>query len=226
VIHVSAPPAARAAPAWLLPPAGTALGGPMPRCVPTFTAVALVLAAGCASGPQSSTPVEPATTEVGDPGRSATDPAPAVPPPGSYVPTTVGPVNRTDLPPPLQRVDALAGGDPTESACIRQGLAASLGPAADRPEAYAGAAGTTVVQCLPPAKLAATLVDRLGDPALGLGLDAGKLACARATLATSGLSPEYTVLVGGVALAEAAVIRQGATALDAACGTGLAPAPT
>jgi hypothetical protein len=40
----------------------------------------------------------------------------------------------------------------------------------------------------------------------------------------SGADPAFTVLIGGLALGEADVARQGAAPLDAACGTALAPA--
>jgi hypothetical protein len=199
----------------------------MPRCVPTLAAlplvVALALAAGCASSDQAATPTEPAAVVATDAPAGGTVPAdPAAPPAGSFVPSTIGPVESGDLPPALQGIDAMAGGDPAEAACIHQGIAASIGPDADRPAAHAGVAGTTVAQCLPPAKLAATLVDRLRDPDLGLALTTSQLACIRATLASEVPSPAYTVLVGGVALDDVVVIRQGAGPLDAACGTRIA----
>jgi hypothetical protein len=190
----------------------------MPRCVPTLAlAAGLVLAGGCASAEQTAAPPgSPATVAGSEP----------LPEPGSFVPTSAGSIAPAQLPPGLQAVDAMAGHDPTEASCIRQGIAASVAPGEDRPEVGAGVAGTAVVACLPPAKLAATLADRLADPALGLGLTASQLACVRATLAGDGASPAYTELIGGVALGDATAVRQGAAGLDAACGTRLAsPAP-
>jgi hypothetical protein len=194
----------------------------MPRCVPVLAAPALVVAlalTGCASSDQSGAPEpQPASAT----GSLAPNPGPT-PAPGSYVPTTAATVSPDDLPAGLRGLAALAGGDPAEAACINQGIAASLAPDADRPAARAGVAGTTVVQCLPPAKLAATLTDRLGA-ALGYKLTAGERSCIRATLVGSVADPTYTVFVGGVALGDAAVVRQGAGPIDAACATHLTAA--
>jgi hypothetical protein len=148
--------------------------------------------------------------------------SPVTAPVATDVPTTVGPVSKESLPPSLRGVSGLAGGDPAEAACIDAGIVAALGADAD-PEAHAGIAGTAVVQCVAPAKLAAALAERLGSPALGLALDGDRLACARATFVRSAADPVFTVLVGGLALEDVAVVRQGAVPLDAACGTALAP---
>jgi len=79
-----------------------------------------------------------------------------------------------------------------------------------------------VVECLPPAKLAAALTDRSRDPALGLNLNEGQAACVHANLATSAASPDYTLFVGGLALGDKAAVAKGATVIDTACGTALA----
>jgi hypothetical protein len=168
----------------------------------------LALAAGsaCSSGSEGADP--PPTAAV------ATD-----------VPTSSGAVDRRSLPEPLQHVSGLAGADEAEASCIDAQMVTALVPGtAIAADALPGVAGTAVVQCLSPAKLAAALTERLASPALGLGLDEAKLECARATFVQSAADPALTVLVGGLALGEADVVRQGAAPLDAACGTGLAPA--
>jgi hypothetical protein len=193
----------------------------MPRCVPRLAVAVLALAgaAGCAVADDAA---PPATAAAG------TGPAaPSIGDAGAFVPTTVGSVDKASLPPALRRVDALAGGDPAEETCIDAGLAAALGQRpelAGRADAHAGIAGTAAVQCLPPAKLAAALTDRLRSPGLGLALSDDQLACARTTLVGAAGSPVYTVFVGGLAMEDPVAVRQGAVDLDAACGTGLAAA--
>jgi hypothetical protein len=142
----------------------------------------------------------------------------------AVVPGAPGPAQPGPLPEALQRVDSLAGGDPQEAACIVSAMAAAApGPdLAARPDAHAGMAGTAVVECLPPAKLAAALAERLSSPRLALGLDPGERDCLRATLVVAAGSPTLTEVVGGLAMEDPAAVHQGGAQLDAACGTHLA----
>jgi hypothetical protein len=199
-----------------------------------FSALALLAAAlagaGCAGGDESAPPTTVAGAESDVATAGSVAPAPEA---DDDVPDTSAMIDLDldTLPPSFRRVVELAGQDRQEANCIAEGVAAGVGSDPgdedggdldEQADVQATIAGSAVVGCLPPAKLASALTERLRSPVLGLGLDDDQVNCARAVLVADAGAPAHAELVGGLALEDGVVVRRGAAGLDASCGTDLA----
>jgi hypothetical protein len=188
-------------------------------------AAAVVAGSACsrtddAAPPGSSTPIIASGT-TGPGGGTPPPPLPAAP--GAPVEGSEGVLTTAPatLPPALEGTAAIAGGDLQEAACIDRALAVQAQRQPDlslHHEAQAEAAGAAAVACLPPAKLAAALTERVA-PA---DLTPTEQACVRALLVDGADRLDLVRFVGGLALGDVDVARTGAAAVDAACGTRLA----
>jgi hypothetical protein len=180
-----------------------------------FVVIGALAAAGCSQTDEGT----PSPTTAAVVGTAAT--ALSAPGPGDTTPGTGGrPADPTSLPEALRAVAEVSGGDPQEATCINGEVARGL-PAAGQAGGRNQVVGAAVAACLPPAKLAAAVAQRIGAGALGTPVPGPAVDCIRATLVGSATDAAYSPFVGAVLIGDPAGARQSAAVFDAACGTAL-----
>jgi hypothetical protein len=173
-----------------------------------------IIAQGTTAGTDGS-PGPPETGRAADrPGADITEAVAAPGRPGAASPPT-------SLSAALRGVDAIAGGDPQEAACIDDAVVVQVRrqpELAGDADADTEAAGAAAVACLPPAKLAAALTERLA----AVDLASDERACVRSLLVDGAARPDLARFVGSLTLGDTEGAAAAAATVDAACGTHLA----
>jgi hypothetical protein len=180
--------------------------------------VGAVALAGCSQTDEGAP--APTTVAVADTAAPPTVPAPTT----ATTTTTAAAPEPAAVPAAGQSVADMAGGDPQEAACITADVGRGLqsAPVANQAGSRNQVVGAAVAACLPPAKLAAAVAQRVQSGALGMAVAAPAVDCIRATLVGSAADAAYAPFVGAVFVGDAPAAHRSAAVFDAACGTTFA----